>query len=331
MTASVSGLTLQVGGENELNLTLQRKVMMIQNVVMDNIPSDVEELSVTISPIYTTLLLDGSYGDETGSATISLTKDGETSSWKSTSSVYFLASKGVPSITVNMKRTDDTATKSYTYTMTEAFVANYKYDITGTYEGDKVTVSGTLTGVTWDGAKEITFTYGENNESSDGNGSGSTAETGTVPAVGSLYNGCYVFSVDESTSPIQVTLMSLKEYNTWTFNEGNVEELEADIEYGLTKLAVDGVSGWRLPTETEIIQAYNTATDINTNLAAIAAADSSVDYDAFYTTTSHCHLYESNSLIYCYYSASASIEAEKIGRASSTLLRAFATVSFASE
>lgn len=45
------------GEENTLTLSLERKVMLIENVSIKNVPSNVIAVNVTISPLYENLLL----------------------------------------------------------------------------------------------------------------------------------------------------------------------------------------------------------------------------------------------------------------------------------
>lgn len=45
------------GEENTLTLSLERKVMLIENVSIKNVPSNVIAVNVTISPLYENILL----------------------------------------------------------------------------------------------------------------------------------------------------------------------------------------------------------------------------------------------------------------------------------
>jgi len=330
MTATTNDLTLTANEENTLELGLERKVLMIQSIIMSNIPTDVEELTVSISPLYTTLLLNGSYGSETGSATISLTKSDEATAWTSSSPVYLFASKSAPSITVKMKRTGDNIVKSYTYSLKEALSANYKFNIKGTYDGDKVSVAGVISGTKWAGTTEIKFNYGDDSTDSSDEYAGTELETGDIPTVGTAYKGCYVLSVDDSSNPVAVTLMAPKSYNEWTFTKGDTEQLQAEVEKKLSDISTEGVSGWRLPTQSEIEFASKNISSINTNIANINSASTGTSLESLYTK--YAYLFKSDDTIksYCYYSDSNIYitNADEIGSGKSTYLRAFTTVYF---
>lgn len=330
MTATTNGLTLKANEENTLELSLERKVLMIQSVTMTNIPTDVEELTVSISPLYTTLLLNGSYGSETGSATISLAKSDEASTWASSSQVYLFASKEAPSITVRMKRTGSDVVKSYTYSLKETLSANYKFNIKGTYDGDKVSIAGVITGAKWAGTTEINFNYGDDTTGSSDEYSGNEIETEDIPSVGTAYKGCYVLSVDETSSPVAVTLISPKDLYTWTFTKGDTEQLKADVEETLSGISTEGVSGWRLPTQSEIEFAFKNLETINTNIDNIGSTSTGTSLDQLYKA--YAYLFDSDGAIksYCYYDDSTIYinDADQISSGNSLHLRAFTTVYF---
>lgn len=47
--------------------------------------------------------------------------------------------------------------------------ANYKINITGTYNENGITLNGTITGATWQGVKNINFNFDETGSSIDEN------------------------------------------------------------------------------------------------------------------------------------------------------------------
>ena len=59
MTAHNS-VTLAYGEENTLTLSLERKVMMLEAVTINNVPSSVTAVAVSVSPLYENIKLDGS-------------------------------------------------------------------------------------------------------------------------------------------------------------------------------------------------------------------------------------------------------------------------------
>ena len=58
-----------------LELTLERKVMRIDQVTIKNVPEGVTGVEVRLAPLYKKIYLDGTYPTETGYESVELTKD----------------------------------------------------------------------------------------------------------------------------------------------------------------------------------------------------------------------------------------------------------------
>lgn len=318
--------------ESNLSLTLSRKVLMLQSVSLKNIPDDVEQLSVTLSPFHGDLLLDGTYSDAETPITVELTKSSTAGEWNSTTPIYTLPSAGEPTITVSMKRGGATTSTAYTYKMTSAMVANMKYNISGTYAGDQLNIIGTMQGVAWDGTQTIEFQYGDENKTdatTDNNNSADATESepsaADIPAVGTLYKGAYVLKTETVDGKTTLTLMSLKRNNGWKFGDGKVDAMTKEVNSKLETLGSREVSGWRLGTKDEILLACNSADEINTNFEKLSA----VDYDPFNlkSSTNNCkYFFNDNGAIAAYNTLGEVIEASNIKGGTTLLLRAFATV-----
>lgn len=250
MTAHNS-VTLAYGEENTLTLSLERKVMMLESVTISNVPSNVTAVAVSVSPLHENIKLDGSYSDEKGEYIADLVREGESNVWKSSGAVYLLEAAGAATVKVAFTANDKI--HSYSYLCPQELKANYKVNISGTYRGDGVELKGSITGVEWAGTTNVTFEFDETGEGEtvvpggdgDDDPSGGDVVTGTVPEVGSLYKGCYVLMTDEVEKT--ATLMSPK-----CLTLENVENLETVIAEDINKLAVSGVTGWRLANREEL-------------------------------------------------------------------------------
>ena len=227
MTAKNS-VTLAYGEENTLTLSLERKVMLLENVTIKNIPSNVIAVSVTISPLYENVLLNGEYSGTNGSQIIELTKGSDGTTWENNYNAYLLEACGQATIKVSLKT--DSKTKSYSYTSTDELKANYKININGNYNENGITLNGTITGATWNGTKDINFNFDESGSTTDettnpgtdeGNNEEDTGETttGNAPEVGTLYNECYVLKSEQTGNGTKVTLMSTGWKNELEFKE----------------------------------------------------------------------------------------------------------------
>ena len=129
LMATKSHVQLVDGGTNVLTLSMERKVMRLQRVVLQSIPSAATAVSVTLSPLWQNL--EGvTYKDDSGAETIALTKQEDGRTWSFTGLRYLLPpSANSATITVNIVK--PTGTTSYTYNTSEQFVAGDVINIEG--------------------------------------------------------------------------------------------------------------------------------------------------------------------------------------------------------
>jgi hypothetical protein len=240
--------------------------MLIQDVTIKKIPTAATAVSVTIAPLWQSLCVGGTYSGTAGSQTIALTKQADNRTWLSTDDVHLLPPCSQPaSISVNI--TIGGTTKTYTYSCSDQLEAGYKINIDGTYtEAVGVNLTGTITGATWLGERTISFEFDENGSSAvdydnDSSGDNNSSTVSDLPAVGSTYQGCYVLTNDGTTatllSPNEMAIgMKRTDFDT-------TADMEDAIAERIGQAAVDGISGWRLPTVTELNHMYSATDDIN--------------------------------------------------------------------
>ena len=255
MTAGNS-VSLAYGEENTLTLSLERKVMMLETVTINNVPSNVTAVSVTVAPLYENIMLNGGYSGDNGEYTVSLAKGETGNTWKSEAGVYLLEASAAATVKVSF--TTDDKTISYSYTCPEELKANYKINISGTYSGDGVELNGSIIGVTWAGTTNVTFEFSDNGSSESGvTGDDETPSGDVGPEVGTMYEGCYVLRKEQQDEKTVVTLMSPTSENEWSFDVKGGQEavknaLNVAIEKLTEELSVAGISGWRLPNIDEM-------------------------------------------------------------------------------
>ena len=249
MAASATA-TLVDGGTNTVTLGLTRKVMMIQDIEIKKIPTAATAVSVTFAPLWQNITVGANYAGTTGSSTIALAKQSDGRTWKNTASAYLLPPASQPaSVSVNI--TIGGTTKTYTYSTSDQLEAGYKINIDGTYtEAVGVALTGTITGATWLGERTISFTFDENgangtNGNNEPDPNNNTAAT-DYPAAGSTYQGCYVLAADvaDDGQSAELTLLSPSE----TVCVGT----EAAVTAALATLGTAAVSGWELPTKSQM-------------------------------------------------------------------------------
>lgn len=269
-------VTLVDGEENNLTLAFERKVMQLQEIKIENVPSATTAVSVDIAPLYKDICINGGYSGDNGAQSITLTKEDATKTWSNTESIYLLPASGNATISVKMTNAD--GTKSYSYTCADEFIANYKIKIQGKYTAKVgVTLTGTITGATWAGEKTITFEFDENsssgstvtdpNEGTEGDdettgGDDNTGDDETtggettnsdIPAVGTFYQNCYVLKhdVNEIDNTTKVTLLSTTSVKV-KITDKDQESIKNLIENSFEPFTVNGISNWRLINADEL-------------------------------------------------------------------------------
>lgn len=311
---------------NQLTLSLSRMVSMLKTIEVKMIPDDVSAVSISITPLREAIQLNGEGNGETGVFTLDLTEQSDGRTWKNTQSEYMLPSVGNATITIKMTRED--GVRSYSYTCAEPLLANYKINIDATYTGSTFNMTGTLTGATWAGERTITFEFDEenvsgsedNNGNNNGNNNNNDVINGAAPEEGTAYQGCYVLSsIAQGDGSSLVTLMTPTHFYGLNFDANDQSSIKAAVEKGIAKIAVTGISGWRLPTLEEMELLKETYLDVNNNLDKLNMTKISVgtNKDYFFTKPD-------NSIS----SYKISSGTESFYQDDKTILRAFTTLTF---
>lgn len=344
MTAK-NNVTLAYGEENTLTLSLERKVMLLENVSIKNVPSNVTAVSVTISPLYENILLNGEYSGENGSQTINLTKGSDGTTWENDVNTYLLEACGQATIKVSLKT--DAVTKSYSYTCSDELKANYKINISGTYNENGITLNGTITGATWNGTKNINFNFDESGSttdvSTDTDKDGEEGQddkeetdetiTGNAPQAGTLYKGCYVLKTEQIGGGTKVTLMSIGSAKGLVFINNDQASIKQAIEHKIDSIAAktDGIEGLRVPALEELKYIKDNVDAINDNLDNLGKDRFLIGSGTLY---SYYFLDEDGTIkSYCPYwdkpdSTTSCISTNLKSERNSIILRAFVTITF---
>jgi len=256
MTAQ-NTVTLGSSESNVLTLGFTRKVLNVKTITINQVPEDVTAVSVTLTPLYKSICLNGNYVAGTGdaqTATVSLTRQEDGTTWKNASECYLLPAVSAATITVKMTLNGIIISSSYSYSQT--LQANSDLNITGTYTGNagEFTMSGVFTGAVWGTPTNINFTFNESGAQDAGStqgGGGSTTGSGDAPAKYTWYKNCMVISSEDNGDQIVVTLIHRDEVEIST--EGKTAaEVETAINAALPNFTIEGITGWRLPTSAEV-------------------------------------------------------------------------------
>ena len=227
-------ITLEDGDRENIDIQLERKVTHITSIVIHEVPNDVEHVSVSITPMYRKLLLNGTLEDPTGTYTVNLTDLGS-GDWEAAPDEMILPSDGHPTITITFTKNE--TPKSYTYTAAQSINANTNVTLEGTFVGQKgIVLTATMTPQSWNSTpQDITFDFDEH------------------PIAGQTYQGYFVVSNDPTSRT--ATLLSQARVN-FTAPEGNTQadwlpvlnSAMSSLEKPTFATATDH---WRLPTAAE--------------------------------------------------------------------------------
>ena len=249
MTAH-SLVTLTENEENTMALEMERQVLQLSSATIKQIPSSITAVSITLAPSYQSIQINGELGTtRTHSYPLVNNNDG---TWSLSTPAMLLLGPESTTITVNMTKEDGTV-KNYSYPCPEELKKNYQLSITGNYlEDNIVNLVCNITGTTWSGTKEITFSFGEG-ITDDNNGNEDTINTlinETTPNIGSIYKDCYVLKVNSKDDANEVLLLYYDNIAIQTSNKTE-EQLLQDIHEITNPLTINSISGWRLPNDEE--------------------------------------------------------------------------------
>ena len=264
-----------------LTLTMSRKVMHLQSLVIQDVPATVDAVAVAFTPIYDNLLLNGDYSTTSSEQSVSLTEQADGTTWQITDDeLYMLPASDDATITV--KFTTGSDIQSFAYTCPQPLEANKHIRITGTYnESNELTLTGTITGATWDGTTTIEFTFnskGSSTVNDDNSGGGNNnsgnqnnvvVEEGEAPSAGTAYKDCYVVKTedDETGEYVIATLLHKTEVDITGDGKTEASVLE-EINEALPEFDINGITGWRVPTLAEVLEINgNQANLVITNIA----------------------------------------------------------------
>ena len=234
-------VVLEDGESTNLGMVLEHKVLAISEVEIKKVPTNVTKVEVTLTPLYSSIRLNGEYPDTpTESYKIALTKQSDGKTWKALPNQMLFPSQGKPTIKISFTTAE--GTQGYSYTASEELPANHHVIIKGTYEAAQgVNITGILTASNWGEDRTIEFDFNDENN------------TLYTPVANKYCNGYYVLSVDESNRTAVLLAKSTVSYDVPASSTNNVAGTSA-LTTAMTSLAKPtGISNnWRLPTEAEI-------------------------------------------------------------------------------
>jgi hypothetical protein len=271
-----STVTLDDGESEDVSLALERKVLEMTSVTINQVPDDITGVQVSVGALYGQVQLNGEYvASSSAPCVITLTSQGS-GTWAATPQLITFPSKSKPVITITFTA-DGAEPRSYSYSSDEELLANHKYNLEGTYtEPLGVTINGTITAQAWDSsATGIAFDFDESNStnssssndpsSGNGNSSGNdnpssgTGDPSQVPVAGETYKGCYVVSVN--TEAHTAVLLSPTSQDGYQADKAQAALSLLNVSLASWPSVSDVTGSWRIPTVGEV-QLFATASDL---------------------------------------------------------------------
>lgn len=272
LMTSHASVTMLGGAEQSLTLNMSRAVFNIRRIAIKQIPDAATAVSVTIAPLYEKVLINGDYSGEDGSYEVALTEEEDGTTWSvgsadAESDIFLLPSVGNPIITISI--TTSEGTTNYFYQAAGELAANHKVTIEGTYTGEgTLTFDGAITGVEWDSDETVSFDFNENNTQStdpetpdpDDPDDPDDPTPVTLPAVGSIYQTCYVLAHVDAN---HVLLLAPKADANTVGNGDSSDTAREKINAALATWNINGITGWVCPNRSNAELIVNRDSDIN--------------------------------------------------------------------
>ncbi len=274
-----------------LQLYFQQCAMKIE---LSGLPDVCTGAYVSVSPVYGSLSLDGTGQDSRSSRLPCTLTDGV---W-TTGEVYLFpseAEKTVFTIAYNDEQGEQFATATYQ----QALRAGVPYELTGTYGGGTLQVTGNVTTATWTDPVALAFTFDNNGDSTIGDGTdpdsgtdpgaqGGESVTTEIPSPYTLWQGHVVAAVldiegqpvDDASDLTEATLLLLSLSDWENLTSALNTETPTDAPSIAAAYKEYGLGGWSIPTTDQarlLMAAYGTALE---NVLDMVEADPIVLTDA---------------------------------------------------
>lgn len=245
-------VSLQDNHDAEVTLEMKRKVFKLVSVCVTNVPEDVIDITATLEPLYETVRINGEYSGGQAKETVSVSRVGKTATWKTDCGLFLMPSVGKP--VLQFVFTTKKGKKVFMTVGESELTANYKIELNVDYvDVANPSLKCIIKGEEWGETKQWNVTV-NSSELVDEENNGDNVEVGDAPQAGSVYKGCYVLKSKTEGNKTVVTLITPKTSEKVTFRNSDSESVVATA---IAKVAVDEISGWRLPTKDELLWVFN--------------------------------------------------------------------------
>lgn len=255
--ALIQGLAqVQIDGKATTTEIVMSYQVACLDLTLRDIPEEVSEVTVTISPIYTSINLDGTRSEDIGKITIPAQSTNETGTWTIPRSYLFGSSGEQTVLSINLINQDGKTV--YGHTIKQPLSPSVPYAISGSYLGG-FSLSGELLLQDWGEIVPLKFTFGEASltdpddepEDEEPNDDEPSSSVTTIPLPGDLYNGSVVgaiLSQNETEAELLLISSRLWENVASIYNESDGwTQTEAIV----SDYSENGIGEWLIPTKEE--------------------------------------------------------------------------------
>lgn len=241
--------TVNVTSNTTANITLYNQVCAI-DLSLSDIPSDVTNVSVTLSFLYNAITFSGNLLGNVAT-TVRLTRYNN-GVW-SAPRFYILPNKN-DRLTLSISTTSSSGEQTYGYTYNGKLEANTPYAINGSYS-DGFSVNGVINLAGWNKPQEINFHFGAVSTPDDTPSEPTEDDmqeftVSTIPTAGTLWDNHFVAAVlDATATSAELILLSTTE---WTDITSAFHADTPTMATDITSSYNEGeIKGWSIPTRDE--------------------------------------------------------------------------------
>ena len=221
------------------------------DLTLREIPEGTSEVTITLSPIFTAIGLDGEKAGEPEKVTLAAQETGEEGVWK-VPRCYLFGSEGEQTI-LSINLINEKGKNVYGHTIKQALEPGIPYSISGSYQGG-FSLDGELLLQDWGETVPLKFTFGEasvtepDEEDSDENEPPTLTD---IPLPGDLYKGSVVGAIiSQNATEAKILLISAQMWENVAsvYNEsGGWAQTESIID----SYSENGTNEWMIPTKDE--------------------------------------------------------------------------------
>lgn len=236
--------------EDDITVSIQMNYQVCElSCTLQDVPEDVQQVELTVSPVYKSLTLNGEFSDGGGSATIPASPTDQTGVWQ-IPSAYLWGTAGSQTV-LSVKMTGkESGTQVVSSTLKRAFEPSVPYLLSGSSR-EGVYITGELEFNGWEPIVEIPFYYGEDETGGTEVGEDEFS-VDEFPAPKSVWNNYIVAGVTELDEQVaELLLISRVQWAQVSSASGADPEMATRVAATYTE---GDLTDWRIPTKEEAEQ-----------------------------------------------------------------------------